>query len=137
MVKGVVTIDGSNLIKGELNLKLPHYNRTQPLKVSLDPTSPYPLTQLHNFRTCVHLALSQIESIQAALLSNDDDDSRNQTREGSDNQQQEEDEEEELVEPTWIFNHLNAVSDVIQESIKALSHVDETKLFPIRESDGK
>ncbi|KAJ3289726.1 hypothetical protein BCR33DRAFT_857096 [Rhizoclosmatium globosum] len=116
MVKGVVTLDGSALVKGELNLKLPHYNRSQALKVSLSPSIIYPLHQLESFRHCLHLAVSQVEAMQSMLLEDD----------GAGG-----------VECTWIVNQFLAVQKIVQEGVKILCVVDEEKLFPIREGDGK
>ncbi|KAJ3021383.1 UNVERIFIED_CONTAM: hypothetical protein HDU68_009643 [Siphonaria sp. JEL0065] len=118
MVKGVVTIEGCFLIKGELHLKLPHYNRSQPLKVSLSPNTPYPLSQLSNFKNCVQYTLSQVEAIQGVL-------SESSTEEG------------DGVECAWVYNQFNIVSGIIHEACKMLAVVEEEKLFPIKEGDGK
>ncbi|KAI9331161.1 RAVE subunit 2/Rogdi [Obelidium mucronatum] len=134
MVKGVVTIDGCSLVKGELNIKLPHYNRGQPLKVALNPTTTYPLSQLSSFRDCMHLALTQVEAIQQIIIIPE----RKSGEEGAAAEQElSEEYDEGEVESTWIYNQFNALSKVVHDAVKMLSSVDEEKLFPIRENDGK
>ncbi|KAI9324139.1 RAVE subunit 2/Rogdi [Zopfochytrium polystomum] len=64
-VKGFVTIDGFNIVKGDIALKLPHYNRSSAVKVTISPNKPYKLHQLQNVRNhllAAHDAFSTLDS---------------------------------------------------------------------------
>ncbi|KAI8909461.1 Rogdi leucine zipper containing protein-domain-containing protein [Powellomyces hirtus] len=56
LVKGFVTIDGTAIVKGELTLKLPHYNRGNALKVAINPSQPAYLQQLITVQNYLVLA---------------------------------------------------------------------------------
>ncbi|KAJ3196203.1 hypothetical protein HK101_009766 [Irineochytrium annulatum] len=82
MVKGFVTVDGSNIVKGvrffarpermpidevwfvqELTLKLPHYSRGVG-KVAIVPARPYKLMQLQTVRNHLAAALNVLENYE-------------------------------------------------------------------------
>ncbi|KAJ3159474.1 hypothetical protein HDU86_001792 [Geranomyces michiganensis] len=57
LVKGFVTIDGTAIVKGELTLKLPHYNRGNAVKVTINSAQPPHLEQLRAAQYYLTLAL--------------------------------------------------------------------------------
>ncbi|KAI8802315.1 RAVE subunit 2/Rogdi [Cladochytrium replicatum] len=61
-LKGFVTVNGGNLVRADLNVKFTHYNRGNPIKVSVAPTRPYPLPQIQTARNCFVVALDAVSS---------------------------------------------------------------------------
>ncbi|KAJ3161884.1 hypothetical protein HDU88_007223 [Geranomyces variabilis] len=61
LVKGFITIDGTAIVKGELTLKLPHYNRGNAVKVTINSAQPPHLEQLRAAQYYLTLALQAFE----------------------------------------------------------------------------
>ncbi|RUS32003.1 hypothetical protein BC938DRAFT_476512 [Jimgerdemannia flammicorona] len=61
-LKGYITINGSQIVKGELTIKLPNYNRGNPFKTNLVASKPYPLDQAQHAKNYTLLALKALES---------------------------------------------------------------------------
>ncbi|KAF0457791.1 rave complex subunit rav2 [Gigaspora margarita] len=61
VLKGFVTLDGSDIIKGELQVKFSNYNRGNLLKLTVNPKKPYFLEQLIDAQNHITLALDALE----------------------------------------------------------------------------
>ncbi|KAJ3043619.1 hypothetical protein HDV00_004720 [Rhizophlyctis rosea] len=137
-VKGYATINGTSIVKGELQIKFPHYNRGNPFKVALNPAKPYLLEQggkegweawkegmdgggnvrkgdmeeqegeEFNARNCLITAFDIYES---KLTSSQDKDT--------------------------IIQHLTQITTTTHQARTSLSHRPPTQTFPTKEPDPK
>ncbi|KAJ3015134.1 hypothetical protein HKX48_004755 [Thoreauomyces humboldtii] len=71
LVKGFITIDGTAIVKGELTLKLPHYNRGNPVKVTINSARPVFLQQLVKARNYLITALQAFYAFPRASRDRD------------------------------------------------------------------
>ncbi|CAG8579764.1 2111_t:CDS:2, partial [Acaulospora colombiana] len=60
-LKGYVTLDGSDIIKGELQVKFPNYNRGNLVKLTIHSKNPYFIEQLVDAQNYITLALNALE----------------------------------------------------------------------------
>ncbi|RGB36640.1 RAVE subunit 2/Rogdi [Rhizophagus diaphanus] len=60
-LKGFITLDGSDVIKGELSVKLSNYNRGNLIKLTINPKKPYFIEQLVDAQNYLTLALDALE----------------------------------------------------------------------------
>ncbi|KAJ3304965.1 hypothetical protein HDV03_002195 [Kappamyces sp. JEL0829] len=68
-LKGFVSICNSAIVKGELTIKSPNYNRGHPLKLSVDPAYPIALPQLKMARNCLQKSLATIKAFSDSDVS--------------------------------------------------------------------
>ncbi|TPX62150.1 hypothetical protein PhCBS80983_g00740 [Powellomyces hirtus] len=108
LVKGFVTVDGTAIVKGELTLKLPHYNRGNALKVAINPSQPAYLQQLITVQN--YLVLAQQAFVRVPRSA------RNRA---------------------GLLKLLTKVSTCVRKASKALSRVREADTFPAKECDAK
>ncbi|RHZ89729.1 hypothetical protein Glove_11g32 [Diversispora epigaea] len=60
-LKGYITLDGSDIIKGELQAKLPNYNRGNLVKLIINSKKPYFIEQLIDAQNYITLALDVLK----------------------------------------------------------------------------
>ncbi|CAG8682990.1 12748_t:CDS:2, partial [Cetraspora pellucida] len=61
VLKGFVTLDGSDIIKGELQIKFPNYNRGNLIKLAVNTKKPYFIEQQIDAQNYITLALDALE----------------------------------------------------------------------------
>ncbi|TPX67245.1 hypothetical protein SpCBS45565_g03931 [Spizellomyces sp. 'palustris'] len=108
LLKGFVTIDGTAIIKGELTLKLPHYNRGNVIKLTINSANPPILHQVQTARNYLLLALEAFESQPNAAHDRDS-----------------------------LLQLLHRVSAIVKKAKAALVRIDESDIFPNKECDIK
>ncbi|KND04677.1 uncharacterized protein SPPG_00392 [Spizellomyces punctatus DAOM BR117] len=108
LLKGFVTIDGTAIVKGELTLKLPHYNRGNVIKLTINSANPPVLHQVQTARNYLLLALEAFESQPNAAHDRDS-----------------------------LMQLLNRVSAIVKKAKAALVRIDESDIFPNKECDIK
>ncbi|CAH1768363.1 1316_t:CDS:10, partial [Entrophospora sp. SA101] len=106
-LKGFVTLDGSDIIKGELQIKLPSYNRGNFIKVTINSNKSYFIEQLGDAQNYIALALDELNTSK-----------RTSTKENAC----------QLLEK--IFKY-------IQNSHVSLNHTNEERLFPYKICDSR
>ncbi|KAJ1342262.1 hypothetical protein BSLG_003185 [Batrachochytrium salamandrivorans] len=111
MVKGFVTMDGATIVKGELSIKFSHYNRGNPLKMTINQARPYLLSQITSAYNC----LSTCMDILARTT--------------------------ELDSADQDMHYLkDAITDIVTYLVKAREYLEtpaESQLFPLKEPDSK
>ena len=65
-IKGVLTVNGPTVAKGDLKIKLPNY-KTQILSHSINPQKPFTLVQVQNARNNIALALDTLDSCTPSM----------------------------------------------------------------------
>ncbi|KAJ3186974.1 hypothetical protein HDU85_007012 [Gaertneriomyces sp. JEL0708] len=108
LLKGFVTVDGTAVVKGELNLKLPHYNRGNAFKAVINPSNPPILEQVEEARNFLVLAYQEFRSHPHAT------------------QDQE-----------ALMQLLASISILAKKAKAALTKITESSVFPNKECDGK
>ncbi|KAI8822625.1 RAVE subunit 2/Rogdi [Fimicolochytrium jonesii] len=107
LVKGFLTIDGASVIKGDLTLKLPHYNRGNAVKVTINPARPTFLRQVSSARN--HLIASLDIILQLAEVRH--------------------------VKREKLHSALRRVSKHMKSAKAGLCRVADADIFPVREGD--
>ncbi|CAI2164049.1 10831_t:CDS:2, partial [Funneliformis geosporum] len=66
-LKGYITLDGSDIIKGELSVKLSNYHRGNLIKLNINSKKPYFIEQLVDAQNYLTLALDSLENTNKDL----------------------------------------------------------------------
>ncbi|KAJ3323614.1 hypothetical protein HDV06_001638 [Boothiomyces sp. JEL0866] len=64
-LKGFVTLSNTMIIKGELTIKSPAYNRGHSTTLKIDPNSPIDLVQLKTIHNCLSMAFVLVKRLDA------------------------------------------------------------------------
>ncbi|KAI8835167.1 RAVE subunit 2/Rogdi [Chytriomyces cf. hyalinus JEL632] len=118
-VKGIVVLDGAVVVKADLTLRLPSRNSATPIRIGVSPTPPFILTQLSSFVQTVSLALDKIEMLSSLLTEARECDTVHE------------------IDASWLIHQFSDISNFLKSALTLLRVVDEEKLFPLRENDGK
>ncbi|CAG8481790.1 8246_t:CDS:10 [Acaulospora morrowiae] len=104
-LKGYITLDGSDIIKGELQVKFPNYNRGNLIKLTIHSKKPYFIEQLVDAQNYITLALNALECSSQACAKES------------------------------ASELLGNVLEYISHSRSALNYVSQEKLFPYKICD--
>ncbi|KAK5664749.1 hypothetical protein QVD99_008296 [Batrachochytrium dendrobatidis] len=110
-VKGFVTMNGAAVVKGDLTIKLAHYNRASPFKISINQSKPCVLSQMSLANNCL---VTCMDLLACAT---------------------------EVYDTDLDMRHFqDAISNIVRYLVKAREYLEtpsESQLFPQKEPDPK